>query len=76
MSADFIQTVRVSNDLFQTITHLSEEMQVPLDRIHEIYVGEVNRLAAQARIQQYVSVLALGRTRTIVRESRMGSGRS
>jgi hypothetical protein len=72
MSADSAQTAQASSDLSQTMTHLSKKMQVPLDRIHEIYAGEVNRLAAEARIHQFVSILAIGRTRTILRESRTG----
>jgi len=76
MSADSIQTAQASGDLSQTIAHLSEKMQVPLDRIQEIYAGEVDRLAAAARIQQFVSILAIGRTRTILRESRTGSFQS
>ncbi len=62
-----------ASDLFQTITHLSEEMQVPFDEIQEIYTSEVNQLTAEARIQQFVSLLAIGRTRTILRKRRMRS---
>lgn len=57
-------------EVSQTIRHLSEKMQVPLERIEEIYTGEVNRLAAEARLQQFVGILALHRTRSILRERR------
>lgn len=62
-----------ASELSRTIRHLSEKMQVPLERIEEIYTGEVNRLTAEARLQQFVGVLALHRTRTILRERRASS---
>ncbi len=76
MSAEPAQTDRAANDLTQTIVHLSEKMQVSLDEVHQIYSSEFSRLAAEARIQQFVSILAIGRTRTILRESRMRSAQS
>jgi hypothetical protein len=76
MSADSTPKAGASSDLSQTIRHLSEQMQVPLERIQEIYAREVNRLTAEARLHQFVGVLALGRTRTLLRESRARSARS
>ncbi len=66
-------TVPASGDSSQTIAQLSEKMQVPLDQIQAIYADEVDRLAAEARIQQFVSILAISRTRTILRKLRTGS---
>ncbi len=68
-------TVPASGDLSRRIAHLSDKMQVPLDQIEEIYAGEVDRLAADARLQQFVSILAIGRTRAILQRRRAGSGR-
>ncbi len=73
MNAEPALVARGSSDLAQRIADLSEKMQVPFDEVHEIYTSEVNRLAAEARIQQFVSILAIGRTRTLLRQSRIGS---
>lgn len=76
MSEELKQAARASGDASLTMAHLSEKMRVPLNEIEELYTGEVNRLAAEAPIQQFVSTLAIARTLRILRESRIRSARS
>ncbi len=76
MSAERAETARIANDLAQTIAQLSAKMEVSFDQVREIYSGEVNRLAAEARIQQFVGILAMRRTRNILRENRTRSVQS
>lgn len=72
MSAAATQSSR-SNDLSQTISHLSQTTKIPVREIEAIYSDEVNRLAAEARIKTFVGVLAIARTRTILHEHKQRS---
>ncbi len=75
VSAASFQPVPKSGDLLQKIRHLAEEMQVPIDEIEQIYSNELHRLEAEARIQSFVGVLAIKRTRTILRVKKERSPR-
>lgn len=61
---------RKSDELSQVIVHLSEQTQVPVSEVEEIYASEFERLTKQARIQMFVSVLAIGRARTLLHQSK------
>lgn len=76
MSGEPAHTTPAGTELAQAIAHISEKMQIPLDEVHEIYSCEVSRLAAEARLHQFVSILAIGRTRSILRKSRVRPVRS
>lgn len=52
------------------LMHLSELTRVSVEEIERIYADEVCRLAAEARIQTYVGVIAIGRTRELLRRGR------
>lgn len=71
-----VKSVPKSSDLLQTIRHLAEEMRVPMDEIEQIYSHEVHRLETEARIQSFVGVLAISRTRTILREKQERSAQA
>jgi hypothetical protein len=49
------------------IARLSRELQVPLQEVREIYGAQLERLAADARIQSFLGVLATRNTRDILR---------
>jgi hypothetical protein len=53
----------------RAIQELSEKLRVPELRVVEVYKTEFKRLAAQSRIQTYVSVLAMSNTRSILRDA-------
>jgi len=50
------------------IQALSEKLKVPPLRVIEVYRSEFKRLASQSRIATYLGVLALQRTKVILRE--------
>ncbi len=50
------------------IQALSEKLQVPPLKVIEVYRTEFKRLASQSRIATYLGVLALQRTKHILRE--------
>ena len=49
------------------IAALAEQLQVPFEQVDEIYWEQVDRLAADARIQDFLVVLALRNARAILR---------
>jgi hypothetical protein len=49
------------------IARLSHELQLPLHQVREIYGAQLERLAADARIQSFLGVLATRNTRNILR---------
>jgi hypothetical protein len=53
----------------RAIQELSEKLRVPELLVVEVYKTEFKRLAAQSRIQTYVSVLAMSNTRSILRDA-------
>ena len=53
----------------RAITALSEKLKVPEDDVIEVYKTEFNRLAVEARIATFLSVLAMRNTRFILRGS-------
>lgn len=59
--------VEIEND-DRAIQALSEKLKVPPLKVIEVYRTEFKRLAAQSRIATYLGVLALQRTKTILRE--------
>lgn len=65
--------VLVSQSLDPTAEHggviagLSHELDVPLHEVREIYREQLERLAADARIQSFRGVLAMCNTRDILR---------
>src|SRR5689334_20316721 len=49
------------------IEALAERLQVPIEQVDEIYWEQVDRLAADARIHDFLAVLALRNARAILR---------
>jgi hypothetical protein len=49
------------------IARLSHQLQVPLHEVSAIYGAQLERLAAGARIQNFLGVLALRNTRDVLR---------
>jgi hypothetical protein len=67
---DMMESVVDSPNIDDRAIHeLSEKLRVPELRVVEVYKTEFKRLAAQSRIQTYVSVLAMSNTRSILRDA-------
>ena len=49
---------------------LAETFHVPEVKVFEVYESEYRRLAAESRITNFVSVLAMRNTRSILRDTR------
>ena len=54
-------------DAAHLVAALAERMQVPFEQVDEIYWEQVDRLAADARIHDFLAVLALRNARAILR---------
>jgi hypothetical protein len=61
------QSLHPSADHEGVVARLSHELQVPLHEVREIYGAQLERLAAQARIHNFLGVLATRNTRDILR---------
>ena len=59
----------------RAIETLSKQLQFPPHEVQEIYANELERLALQARIPNFLGVLAASSTRSILR-SETGLARS
>jgi len=64
--SDFTATLE---DDSRAIQALSEQLQVPELKVTEVYRAEFSRLAAQSRIDTFLSVLAMRNTRSLLRRS-------
>lgn len=53
--------------LIKKMGALSSELQVPIEEVANVYRMEFDRLAQVARIPAYLSVLAMSKTRSILR---------
>jgi len=51
----------------EVIARLSNQLQIPLHEVREVYGAQLNRLATDARIANFLGVLALRNTRDILR---------
>jgi len=57
----------IEND-HDALQKLSEKLKVPPLKVIEVYRTEFKRLASQSRIATYLGVLALQKTKSILRE--------
>ncbi len=57
-------------DIGAVAAELSVELQVSQEQAGEIFRAQLTRLSAEARIRDFLPVLALRNTRTILRRSR------
>jgi hypothetical protein len=60
---------RIHDDDARAVAALSEKLQLPEREVVEIYKIEFDRLAGQARIPNFLSVLAMRNTKSILRSS-------
>jgi hypothetical protein len=60
---------RIQEDDARAVAALSEKLQLPEREVVEIYKIEFDRLAEQARIPNFLSVLAMRNTKSILRAS-------
>jgi uncharacterized protein DUF3562 len=60
---------RIQDDDARAVAALSEKLQLPEREVVEIYKIEFDRLAEQARIPNFLSVLAMRNTKSILRSS-------
>ena len=63
---------KVTSSHIAVVDSLAKELQLPVDKVAGAYFQEVARLEESARIKTFVSVLAVGAVRTVLR--RRGSG--
>lgn len=60
----------------RVVEELSNELHLPVNEVREIYRQQLQRLAAGARIQGFLGVLAMRNTRSVLRgghrEKRLG----
>jgi hypothetical protein len=59
----------IQDDDARAVAALSEKLQLPERQVVEIYKIEFERLAEQARIPNFLSVLAMRNTKSILRSS-------
>lgn len=52
---------------------LADQLHLPVEQVARAYLRELARLQSEARIKTFVSVLALGATRSRLRDSRFDS---
>lgn len=69
MNATPAQPAEASTELPRSVASLATRMHIPVNKIEEIYSNELNRLTAEARLQMFVGVLAISRTRDILRQN-------
>jgi Protein of unknown function (DUF3562) len=69
MNATPDRSAEASTELSRSVASLANRMQVPVNKIEEIYSNELSRLTAEARLQMFVGVLAISRTRDILRQN-------
>lgn len=69
------QSTRAGAEFAQAVKSLAEKEQIPLQEVEQIFLKEFSRLASGARIPTFTSLLAIRRTRDILRESRRRSDR-
>jgi len=62
-SASHLQT-----DHFGAIATFANELKVPMQEVGAIFESQFDRLAVQARITNFLVVLAMRNTRSIIRE--------
>jgi len=53
----------------RVVEGLSQQLRVPVGEVKETYRQQLRRLAAGARIQSFLSVLAARNTRSLLRDS-------
>jgi hypothetical protein len=64
------ESIPISDDDAQrAIQALPEQLQVPEFKVLEVYKTEYIRLSSQSRIANFVSVLAMRNTRSILRNA-------
>jgi hypothetical protein len=56
-------------DHLSAIAMLAEKLRVPINDVRDIYRKEFARLAARARIPNFLTVLTMGNVRSILREN-------
>jgi hypothetical protein len=61
------QSLNPTSEHGGVIARLSHELQVPLQEVREIYGTQLERLGVDARVRNFLAVLALRNTRDILR---------
>jgi hypothetical protein len=64
------QVPRIQDDDARAVAALSEKLNLPEREVVEIYRIEFDRLAEQARIPNFLSVLAMRNTKSILKTAR------
>jgi hypothetical protein len=65
--ASLIRAVSASNNDRATTEAIAKEMDTDVELVKEIYRQELSTLASEAKITQYLGVLASRRTRMVLR---------
>lgn len=66
MIAAIIRPRNLDEDRDGAIVELSEKLHLPLNEVRKAYLQELDRLKSQARIHNFVEVLAVSSTRSVL----------
>lgn len=67
MIAPVSQPADPDKDQARAIATLSDRLHLPVQEVRQVYLREFGRLESQARIRNFLGVLALSRTRSVLR---------
>ena len=66
MIAAITRPRNLDEDRDGAIVELSEKLHLPLNEVRKAYLQELDRLKSQARIHNFVEVLAVSSTRSVL----------
>ena len=67
MIAPVLERADLDEDQARAIATLSDRLHLPVQEVRRVYLQELDRLEAQARIRTFLGTLALSRTRSALR---------
>lgn len=65
------EPTELDNAQTRAIAALSENLHLPPNEVREVYLKELDRLKSQARIACFVDVLAVSRSRSVLRRKKV-----
>lgn len=76
MIAEVTEPRNLDDDQHGAIVALSEKLHLPLSEVRKAYLQELDRLKSQARIHNFVEVLAVSSARSALLSGRHGGDKS
>ncbi len=65
--ASVLQQLRINGPHRKVVHSLARELELPVERVETVYLTEVAKLEAGARVKTFISVLAIGNARAQLR---------